>query len=41
VGNDGQDSDIMLQQTIAEDPASRERTFYLIDNYLAKVAKLI
>jgi hypothetical protein len=41
VGNDGQDSDIMLLQTIAEDPASRERTFYLIDNYLAKVAKLI
>lgn len=41
VGNDGQDSEIMFQQTVAEDPAARERTFYLIDNYLEKVAKLI
>ncbi|NDD26326.1 MAG: type 1 glutamine amidotransferase [Actinobacteria bacterium] len=41
VGEDGQDPEIMMQQTIAEDPASRERTFHLIDNYLSKVAKLI
>jgi len=41
VGDDGQDPEIMMAQTIAEDPASKERTFYLIDNYLSKVAKLI
>jgi hypothetical protein len=41
VGNDGQDPNIMMAQTIAEDPASRERTFFLVDNFLEKVAKLI
>jgi GMP synthase-like glutamine amidotransferase len=41
VGEDGQDPEIMMAQTIAEDPASKERTFHLIDNYLSKVAKLI
>lgn len=40
VAQDGQDPDIMTQQTVAEDHASRERTFHLIDSYLAKVAKL-
>jgi hypothetical protein len=41
VGNDGQDPNIMMAQTIAEDPASKERTFFLVDNFLEKVAKLI
>jgi hypothetical protein len=41
VGEDGQDPEIMMQQTIAEDPASKDRTFHLVDNYLSKIAKLI
>jgi len=41
VGEDGQDAEIMMQQTIAEDADSKLRTFHLIDSYLSKVAKLI
>jgi len=41
VGEDGQDPEIMMQQTIAEDPASKDRTFHLVDNYLSKIAELI
>jgi len=41
VGEDGQDAEIMMQQTIAEDEDSKLRTFHLIDSYLSKVAKLI
>ena len=41
VTEDGQDADVMLAQTRAEDPAARLRTFELVDNYLSKVAGLI
>jgi GMP synthase-like glutamine amidotransferase len=41
VGEDGQDPDIMMQQTIAEDERSKLRTFALVDSYLKNVAKLI
>ncbi|MEY3625497.1 MAG: hypothetical protein RL696_878, partial [Actinomycetota bacterium] len=41
VTQDGQDPDVMLAQTRAEDPAARLRTFELVDNYLSKVAGLI
>jgi GMP synthase-like glutamine amidotransferase len=41
VTEDGQDPDVMLAQTRAEDPAARLRTFELVDNYLSKVAGLI
>lgn len=41
VSEDGQDPDLMLRQTKAEDPAARLRTFELVDNYLTQVAKLI
>jgi GMP synthase-like glutamine amidotransferase len=41
VEQDGQDPVVMLEQTRAEDEASRQRTFELVDNFLSKVAKLI
>ena len=41
VGEDGQDAQIMMDQTIAEDEASKQRTFDLVDAYLKDVAKLI
>lgn len=41
VQEDGQDSIIMMRQTIAEEDAAKQRTFLLVDNFLSKVAKLI
>jgi hypothetical protein len=41
VSNDGQDPEAMMAQTIAEDAAARQRTYFLVDNFLKKVAKLI
>ena len=41
VEQDGQNPVVMLAQTRAEDEASRQRTFELVDNFLSKVAKLI
>ena len=41
VGEDGQDAQIMMDQTIAEDEASKQRTFDLVDAYLKDIAKLI
>lgn len=38
---DGQDPDVMMAQTIAEDEAGKIRTYELVDNYLRKVAQLI
>jgi len=41
VTDDGQDPEIMLAQTIAYEPAARERTFKLVDSFLKQVAGLI
>jgi hypothetical protein len=41
VGEDGQDGQIMMDQTIAEDEVSKQRTFDLVDAYLKDIAKLI
>jgi GMP synthase-like glutamine amidotransferase len=41
VEKDGQDPNIMMRQTTAEDKAAKLRTFELVDNFLSKVAKLI
>jgi GMP synthase-like glutamine amidotransferase len=41
VEEDGQDPNVMLGQTAAEEKAAKLRTFELVDNFLAKVAKLI
>lgn len=41
VREDGQDPDVMLAQTVAEDEAGKARTFELVDNYLKKIAGLI
>ena len=41
VEQDGQDPVVMLEQTRAEDEASRQRTFELVDNFLSQVAKLV
>lgn len=38
---DGQDPEVMLAQTVAEGPAARERTFALVDAFLAEVAGLL
>ncbi|MFM1795834.1 MAG: hypothetical protein RLZZ340_511 [Actinomycetota bacterium] len=38
---DGQDPAVMQAQTLAEEAAARERTFYLVDNFLKQIAKLI
>jgi GMP synthase-like glutamine amidotransferase len=37
---DGQDPDIMLAQTVAEEDAARERTYKLVDAFIDKIAKL-
>ena len=37
---DGQDHDIMLSQTVAEEAAARERTYKLVDVFIDKIAKL-
>ena len=36
---DGQDPDIMMAQTIAEEDAARERTYKLVDAFIDKIAK--
>lgn len=41
VVEDGQDPDVMLAQTIAHEPAAKERTFKLVDSFLKNVARLI
>ena len=41
VEKDGQDPNVMMRQTTAEDKAAKLRTFELVDNFLSKVAKLI
>jgi GMP synthase-like glutamine amidotransferase len=41
VERDGQDPRIMFEQTVKEEPAARERTFHLVDSFLANVARLI
>jgi len=38
---DGQDPDIMMRQTLAEEPEAEKRTFALVDGFLKHVAKLI
>jgi GMP synthase-like glutamine amidotransferase len=38
---DGQDPQILMAQTIAEDEDSKQRTFALVDAYLKEIAKLI
>ena len=37
---DGQDPEIMLEQTKAEEAAARERTYKLVDAFIDKIAKL-
>jgi GMP synthase-like glutamine amidotransferase len=41
VSQDGQDPLILMAQTVAEDEASKQRTFDLVDAYLKDIAKLI
>ena len=41
VSDDGQDAEVMMAQTRAEEPSARERTFKLVETYLREVAKLI
>jgi GMP synthase-like glutamine amidotransferase len=41
VSQDGQDPQILMAQTVAEDEASKQRTFDLVDAYLKDIAKLI
>ena len=41
VSQDGQDPQILMAQTVAEDGASKQRTFDLVDAYLKDIAKLI
>jgi GMP synthase-like glutamine amidotransferase len=38
---DGQDPDIMMRQTLAEEAEAEKRTFALVDGFLKHVAKLI
>lgn len=38
---DGQDPEVVIEQTIAYEEKSRLRSFELVDNYLMKVAKLL
>jgi hypothetical protein len=38
---DGQDPDIMMRQTLAEEAQAENRTFALVDGFLKHVAKLI
>ncbi len=40
VDQDGQDPEVMLAQTRAEEDAARERTFKLVDAFIDKIAKL-
>lgn len=40
VEQDGQDPEVMLSQTRAEEDAARERTFKLVDAFIDKIAKL-
>ncbi|MBK5237644.1 MAG: type 1 glutamine amidotransferase [Actinomycetales bacterium] len=40
VMEDGQDPDVMLAQTVAEDPAAEGRTYALVDAFLSRVAGL-
>ena len=39
VNKDGQDPDIMLEQTRVEEPAARERAHALVDAFLDNVAR--
>jgi len=41
VAADGQDPDILMAMTIAEEPKAVERTYQLVDAFLEKVAKLV